>query len=165
MGFTGGSVVKNPPANAGDVGSIPRSGRSPGEGNGDPLRCSCLENPIGRGARRATVHGVAKSRTRWSDRNNDSRIFFSLHLSVDTHVAFLSWLLSVALLWTLGYMYLFELEFSPETCPGVGLLDRVATLLLVFWGTCIPFSIVACTSLRPHQECRRVPFSASETSE
>ena len=57
-------MVKNPPANAGDVGSIPGSGRSPGEGNGDPLHCSCLENPIGRGAGRATVHGVAKSRTR-----------------------------------------------------------------------------------------------------
>ena len=46
--FPGGSVVKNPPANlgdTGDVGSIPESGRSPGEGNGNPLQCSCLENP------------------------------------------------------------------------------------------------------------------------
>ena len=46
--FPGGSVVKNPPANLGDirdVGSIPESGRSPGEGNGNPLQCSCLENP------------------------------------------------------------------------------------------------------------------------
>ena len=46
-GFPGGSVVKNPPANAGDVGSIPGSGRSPGEGNGNPLQYSCLENPHG----------------------------------------------------------------------------------------------------------------------
>ena len=45
MGFLGGSVVKNPPAHAGDVGSIPRLGRSPGEGNGNPLQYSCLENP------------------------------------------------------------------------------------------------------------------------
>ena len=43
-------VVENPPANAGDVGLIPGSGRSPGEGNGNPLQCSCLENPMDRGA-------------------------------------------------------------------------------------------------------------------
>ena len=53
----GGSAVKNPPASAGDVGSISGSGRSPGEGNGDPLWYSCLENPMDRGAWRATVHG------------------------------------------------------------------------------------------------------------
>ena len=53
-------VVKNPPANAGDVGLIPGSGKSPGEGNGNPLQYSCLENPMDRGAWRAIVHGVAK---------------------------------------------------------------------------------------------------------
>ena len=47
MGFPGGSVVKNPPANAGDAGSIPGSGRSPGGGNGNPLQYSCLENSHG----------------------------------------------------------------------------------------------------------------------
>ena len=60
-------VVKNPPANAGDlrdVGLIPRSGRSPGEGHGNSVQCSCLENPIDRGAWWATVYGVAKSQTR-----------------------------------------------------------------------------------------------------
>ena len=59
-------LVKNPPANAGDVrdsGSIPRAERSPEEGNGNPLQYSCLENPMDRGAWRATVHGVAKCRT------------------------------------------------------------------------------------------------------
>jgi len=59
------SVVKNPPASAGetkDVGSMPGSGRSPGEGNGNPLRDSCLENPRDRGAWRATVDGVTKVR-------------------------------------------------------------------------------------------------------
>ena len=76
MGFTGGSVVKNRPAHAGDVGSIPGSGRAPGEGNGDPLHSSCLGNPIDRGARWATVHGVAKSRTRWTDYNDNSHVFF-----------------------------------------------------------------------------------------
>ena len=49
-GFTGGSLIKNLPANAGDVCSIPRSGWPPGEGNGNPLQYSCLENPMDRGA-------------------------------------------------------------------------------------------------------------------
>ena len=57
--FPGGSVVKNPPANVGDVGLIPGLGRSPGEGNGNPLQYSCLENPMNRGAWQATVHEVA----------------------------------------------------------------------------------------------------------
>ena len=59
-GFPGGSGIKNPPANAGDRSSIPESGRSLGEGNGSPLQYSCLENPMDRGAWRATVHVVAK---------------------------------------------------------------------------------------------------------
>ena len=59
-GFPGGSVVKNPPANAGDEASIPRSRRSPGIGNGNPLQCSCLEYPMDRGTWWATLHGVAK---------------------------------------------------------------------------------------------------------
>ena len=57
-------MVKNPPASAGDikdVGLIPVSGLSPGEGNGNPLQYSGLENPMDRGAWRATVHGVVKS--------------------------------------------------------------------------------------------------------
>ena len=60
MGFPGDSVGKNPPANAGDSGSIPGLGRSPGEGNGNPLQYSCLRNSTDRGAWQATVHGVAK---------------------------------------------------------------------------------------------------------
>ena len=87
MDFLGSSVVKNPPASAaaakslqscptvrphraGDAryaGLICASGRSPGGGNGSPLQCSCLENPMDRGAWWATVHGVTKSRTRLSD--------------------------------------------------------------------------------------------------
>ena len=61
--FPGVSVVKNPPASAGDAGLIPGAGISPGEGNGNPLQCSCLENSMDRRAWRVTVHGVAKSRT------------------------------------------------------------------------------------------------------
>ena len=60
QGFRGSSVVKNSPANAGDVGLIPGSGRTPREGNGNPLQYSCLGNPMERGAWRAIVHGVAK---------------------------------------------------------------------------------------------------------
>ena len=64
MGFLGGAVLKNLPANAGDsgdVGSIPGTGRSPGVGNGNPLQYSCLRNRVDIGARWATVHGVTKS--------------------------------------------------------------------------------------------------------
>jgi len=61
VSFPGGSVVKNPPANAEDAGLIPGSGRYPGEGNGNPLQHSCLENSMDRGAWHVTVHGVAKS--------------------------------------------------------------------------------------------------------
>ena len=56
-------MVKNPPANAGDVGSVPGWERSPGEGNGNPLQYSCLGNLMDEGAWWATVHGVTKSRT------------------------------------------------------------------------------------------------------
>ena len=63
LGFPGGSVVKNPPANAGDAGdsvSISGSGRSPGGGNGNPLQYSYLENPMDRGALQAIVRGISQ---------------------------------------------------------------------------------------------------------
>ena len=62
-GLLGGSDGKASAYNVGDLGLIPGSGRSPGEGNGNPLQCSCLENPMDQGAWWATIHGVAKSRT------------------------------------------------------------------------------------------------------
>ena len=67
MGFPGGSEVKAPACNLGDLGSIPGLGRFPGKGNGNPVQYSCLENPMDRGAWWATVHGVTKSWTRLSD--------------------------------------------------------------------------------------------------
>ena len=63
LGFPGGSARKESACSAGDLGSIPGSGRSPGEGIGYPLQYSCLEDPMERGTWRATVHGVAESQT------------------------------------------------------------------------------------------------------
>ena len=68
-GFPGGSVIKNPPASAGDTGDmglIPGLERSPGEKHDNPLQYSCLENPMDRGAWRATVHRVTKIRHEWA---------------------------------------------------------------------------------------------------
>ena len=67
MDFPGGSDHKTSAYNVGDLGSIPGSGRSPGEGNGTPLQYSCQENPMDGGAWWATVQGVAKSWTGLSD--------------------------------------------------------------------------------------------------
>ena len=67
MGFPGGTSGNEPPAKLEDVRDmslIPELGRSPGEGHGDPLQYSCLENPMDKGAWQVTVHGVAQSRTR-----------------------------------------------------------------------------------------------------
>ena len=66
-GFPGGSMVKNPPANAGDASLIPGLGSSPGVENSNPLLYSCLGNPMDRGAWRAIVQEVAKSWTQLSD--------------------------------------------------------------------------------------------------
>ena len=66
-GFAGGTVIKNPPAKAGDTGSIPGSGSSPGGVHGNSLQCSCLENnPMDRGAPQAAVHRVTESEDRKS---------------------------------------------------------------------------------------------------
>ena len=66
-GFPAGSDGEESACSAGDLGSIPGSGRSPGEENGYPLQCSCLENSMDRGAWWATVHGVSKGWTRLND--------------------------------------------------------------------------------------------------
>ena len=72
MGFPGDSVVKYPPANAGDEGLIPGWGRSPGKGNGSPVQYSCLENPMDRGG--YIVHGVAELDTTERLSNNESSL-------------------------------------------------------------------------------------------
>ena len=72
VGYSGSSVVKNPPANARDAG------RSPGVGNGNPLQHSCLQNSMDRGAWQATVHGVTKSRTWLSDQHTHFKSLYAL---------------------------------------------------------------------------------------
>ena len=78
-------VIKNPPANTGhlgDTGSIPGSGRSPGEGNGNPLQYSCLENPMDKGAWRATADKIEKSQTRQKDVRGDKEEYFIIVLVI-----------------------------------------------------------------------------------
>ena len=73
MGFPQSSVSKESACNAGDPGSIPRLGRSPGEGKGNPLQHSCLENPMDRGAWRATAHRMANSQTQLKQQHAHTR--------------------------------------------------------------------------------------------
>ena len=78
-------VVKNPPANAGDVrdaGLIPGSGRSPAGGHGNPLQYSCLENSMDRGDRWVRVHGVGKSRTQMKRLNTTQHMYICIDCNV-----------------------------------------------------------------------------------
>ena len=81
--FPGGSVVNNPPANAGDVGLIPGLGRSPGRAYGNPLQYSCLGNPTDRGAWWATVQGGAKESDTTSWLNNNNSLYLAFDLMAD----------------------------------------------------------------------------------
>ena len=89
-GFPGGSGDKASACNAGNPASIPRSGRSTGEGNGNPLRYSCLENSSDGGAWWATVHGITKSRTRLND-FTFSFHFHALEKEMATHFSVIAW--------------------------------------------------------------------------
>ena len=88
--FPGGSDGKASVYNTGDPGLIPGSGISPGEGNGNPLQYSCLENPMDRGAWQVTVHAVMKSRTRLSDFIFTFQ-FHALEKEMATHSSVLAW--------------------------------------------------------------------------
>ena len=89
-GFPGGSGDKASACNAGNPASIPRSGRSTGEGNGNPLRYSCLENSSDGGAWWATVHAITKSRTRLND-FTFSFHFHALEKEMATHFSVIAW--------------------------------------------------------------------------
>ena len=90
MGFPDGSDGKESACSAGDQGSIPGSARSPGEGNGNPLCYSCLENPMDGETWQATVHGVATSRIQLSD-FTFSFHFHALEKEMATHSSVLAW--------------------------------------------------------------------------
>ena len=89
-GFPGGSEVKASACNVGDLGSIPGSGRSSGDGNGNPLQYSCPESPMDGGAWWAAVHGVARSRTRLSNFTLTFH-FHALEEEMATHSSVLAW--------------------------------------------------------------------------
>ena len=69
----------------------------------------------------------------------------------------MSWLLWIVLQWTYRCIYLFQWKFCPDIGPGVGLMDHMIVLYLVFWGTSIPYS--GCSNLHSYQHCRGAPFS------
>ena len=89
LGFPGGLDGRASVYNAGDLGSIPGLGRSPGEGNGNPLQYSCLENPRDGGALQVAVHGLTKSQTRLSDFTLTFH-FYALEKEMATHSSILA---------------------------------------------------------------------------
>ena len=125
-GFPHSSVGKESPCNAGDPSSIPRLGRSPGEGKGYPLQYSGLEDSMD-----YIVHGVTKSWTRLSD----CHFHLSIHQLKDILVASKSWQLWIKLLSTFTWIFLLGLEFSVPLCKyqGAQLLGHMVRLGLPGW--------------------------------
>ena len=103
-GFPDGSDGKASACNAGDQGSIPESGRSPGEGNGNPLQHSCLENLMDGGAWQATVHGVAKNWTRLSNFMIQKKLNFKSRLDLPYINMNPPQVYTCSLSWTLLYL-------------------------------------------------------------
>ena len=120
VGFPGGSEVKASACNAGDLGSIPGLGRSPGEGNGNPLQYYCLENPMDRGAWWIILHGVTKSLTQLKDFT--FFLFFLSHLRILSpflRVVFSSCLLTNTETSSLTKYGKTELKFLQKILPNV----------------------------------------------
>ena len=111
-------VVKNLPANAEDIrdaGLIPGLGRSPGEGNGNPFQYSCLDNPMDRGAWRATVYGVTKRWTRLKQLSTHIHhlcmYVFIMHIYMDLFIIYLSISLSIISVCTYVCIYLSSIMY------------------------------------------------------
>ena len=153
MGFPGGSDGEVSVCNAGDPGSIPGLGRFPGEGNGSPLQYSCLENPMDGGIWWATVHGVAKGRTRLGD-------FTSLQSSLE--------LMSIVLMMPCNHFILCcLLLLLPSIFPSIRVFSNESALHIIHlvlqkqklrWSlTCIPiqFSSIpqSCPTLCDPVDC------------
>ena len=85
--------------------------------------------------------------------------YLSIYLSVGIYIVLMSWLLWIVLLWTQGCMYLFELQFCPGICPGVGLLRPIVVLFLVLWCTSTQFFIVAAPTYIPTKSVGAFFFS------
>ena len=156
-GFPGGSVGKNLLAHAGDSGSIAGLGRSPWEGNGNPLQYSCLESPMDRRAWQATVHGIAELDMTVHMlhcilfiQSSGSGYLGCFHLLV----------LANNTLWTRVYKQLFELPLSIllGIYPEVKLLGSYGNSVWFFWGTNILFSIAVVLLSSPQQH-RKFPIS------
>ena len=155
--FSGASqvvlMIKNPPANAGDLrdtGSIPGSGRSPGGGNSNPLQCSCLENPMDRGAWRATVLRIANNQTwlkglststrghtecylvctmRWSDIRVLLEEWPWPEESIPSHPSYPCPEQAVAFQALMGSAWLHHGTFRPEMSPANGMLSHSTSLV------------------------------------
>ena len=112
-------MVKNLPAMQGDLSVIPGSGRSPREGNGNPLQCSCLENPLDRGAWRAAVHGVANSQT-WQSNQTHTHT----HTHTRTHLIACHWV------WFANILFRIKTLFS---LPLLGEIAQYPNIPLNVW--------------------------------
>ena len=150
IGFLVCLVVKNLFANAGDMGSIPGSGKSPGEGNGSPLQYSCLENPMDRGAWRAIVHRIAvrwdllyfllfyRYWLKWEAKEFLPVLF---RLFSHTYKSFYLWLLSVSCyqLSTSSFTILSvpELEFKADLTWHIVILLQFSLGTVLFLGNVI----------------------------
>ena len=118
MGFPGGSVVKNRPANAGDVGSIPGLGRAPGEGNGNPLQYSCLRNPMDWGDWRIESMGL-QSRTQLSNWARIHTRWIQFQTKSYWHKSFSLFFLTVLVFYLLALKHFVSWPFSNRSFRGI----------------------------------------------
>ena len=109
-------MVKNPPANAGDMGSVPGLGRSPGEGNGNPLQYSCMEHSMKRGTQQATVYGVAK-RVGQDLATNQQQQYTLTHLK-DVRVVYKALYVFIIIIITIILQGLLKFQVFPSTYIG-----------------------------------------------